>query len=261
MKLVVIIVLLFLSQFVLAKSISRESILQQREQAMNRSIPSYPDAIQEALSFADPIATTQRISILYRLWARQSPAEAYQSLLETELPPSPSMFKKVTQSMIITSWIKQDPEAAIQATLETNDVEMIETAFRDFAYQDGANAMKVARQLTLDDRVWSGIFDNVASRDVLLAVRNVEALGEKGRKFIASVITPYAVFDIKAAIEWLIERYPEEDQHFDSLTSFLRVKDPDGAAAFLSQITDPSVRKKMLLSLERAIKISKGIRP
>lgn len=260
MKLVVIIVLLFLSQFVLAKSISRESILQQRVQAMNRSIPSYPDAIQEALSFADPIATTQRINILYRLWASQSAAEAYQSLLETELPPS--LSKKRMQSMIIsTSWIKQDPEAAIQAALETNDVETIETAFRDFAHQDGANAMKVARQLTLDDRVWSGIFDNVASRDVLLAVRNVEALGEKGRKFIASVITPYAIFDIKAAIEWLIERYPEEDQHFDSLTSFLRVKDPDGASAFLSQITDPSVRKKMLLSLERAIKISKGIRP
>lgn len=259
MKLVVIIVLLFLSQFVLAKSISRESILQQREQAMNRSIPSYPDAIQEALSFADPIATTQRINILYKIWAHQSPAEAYQSLLETELPPS--LSKKGMQSMIITSWIKQDPEAAIQAALETNDVETIETAFRDFAHQDGANAMKVARQLTLDDRVWSGIFDNVASRDVLLAVRNVEALGEKGRKFIASVITPYAIFDIKAAIEWLIERYPEEDQHFDSLTSFLRVKDPDGASAFLSQITDPSVRKKMLLSLERAIKISKGVRP
>lgn len=259
MKLVVIIVLLFLSQFVLAKSISRESILQQREQAINRSIPSYPDAIQEALSFADPIATTQRINILYKIWAHQSAAEAYQSLLETELPPS--LSKKGMQSMIITSWIKQDPEAAIQAALETNDVETIETAFRDFAYHDGANAMKVARQLTLDDRVWSGIFANVASRDVLLAVRNVEALGEEGRKFVASVIAPYAIFDIKAAIEWLIERYPEEDQHFDSLTSFLRVRDPDGASAFLSQITDPSVRKKMLLSLERAVKISRGIRP
>jgi hypothetical protein len=257
MKLVVIIVLLFLSQFVLAKSISRESILQQRVQAMNRSIPSYPDAIQEALSFADPFATTQRINILYRLWASQSAAEAYQSLLETELPPS--LSKKRMQSMIIsTSWIKQDPEAAIQAALETNDVETIETAFQDFAHQDGANAMKVARQLTLDDRVWSGIFANV---DVLLAVRNVEALGEEGRKFVPPVIISYAHFDIKAAIEWLIERYPEEDQHFDALASRLRVSDPDGASAFLSQITDPSVRKKMLLSLERAVKISKGIRP
>ena len=121
--------------------------------------------------------------------------------------------------------------------------------------------MQHARQLNLEDQVWSGIFDNVASRNVRLAVESVEALGDEGKKFLDSVVGAYAIDDVKAATTWLVEHYPSEDRHFDWLTSRLLVVDPTGAEEFLDSIVDLTVRKKLQKSLKRAINISKGIRP
>ena len=115
--------------------------------------------------------------------------------------------------------------------------------------------------MSLEDQVWSGIFDNVASRNVRLAVESIEALGDEGKKFLDSVVGAYAIDDVKAATTWLVEHYPSEDRHFDTLTSRLLVVDPTGAEEFLDSIVDLTVRKKLQKSLKRAINISKGIRP
>ena len=230
-----------------------------RERMMNRSIESFPRAIEATLAMPDSLEKSRRLNVIYRMWARQSPEQAYQSVNNVELPdvfPLSGM-----QSMIITSWIKLDPDAAMQAALQTNDTGIIEHSFQDYAYQDGESAMRLARQLNLEDQVWSGIYGNVASRDVQLAVESVQALGNEGKKFLDSIMPAYAHDDVKAAIAWIVRHYPSEAQHFDALTSHLLVVDRDGAGQFLKTIEDRTTRKKLQKSLERAIKISKGIRP
>jgi len=47
--------------------------------------------------------------------------------------------------------------------------------------------MAFAEQLSLADRVWIGIYANVATLDVLLAVRSIETLGKKRKSNILSL--------------------------------------------------------------------------
>lgn len=227
-----------------------------REEALSRSIGSYPDALTEAMVMADPIQRSRSINVIYRLWARVEPAAAWESLATQALPAG--FPTDIMQRVVITDWLKQNPDAALQAAWSTGDMETIDLAYRDFAYQDPVAALAAAHSASLEEETWYGVFENVASRNAWLAAREIEELGAEGRVYVGAFIYQLAIQDVYAAICWLAEYHPRETSHLEALAARLLVSDPSGAEDFINRIEDQRFRRRLQSDFDRAVRVSKG---
>jgi hypothetical protein len=249
-KIILLLILLSTSSFLYAQGYNR--------------IPQdidFNERLADLLAMPSSNHQTQQVSVLFQIWSRQDPQQAYIALHTYDLP---DVFPEdIMESSVISNWIKIDPPSAMQAALESNYSETLDLAFRDYAHQNGDAAYAFAKsnpdRLTLD--TWQGIIEGIASHNPTKAASYVLDYGQGGEELIDSFIFNMSERDPAGAIDWLLDHYPDESDYFDPLVARFLVFNPDGARRYLSELPESSYKQELLLSLDRAEKIARGEMP
>lgn len=217
--------------------------------------------LEELLALPQSQNQTQKLSVLITMWARFEPSDAYIALQSNTFPPTLPI--SVLESMVISNWLTISPNDAIQAAINSPYPEILDLAFRDYAHQDGDAAVTLARSLkeriTMD--TWTGIIEGIASSEPLSAANYVLEFGDSGKQLISGFIYLLSVQDPAGAIDWLLEHYPDQTEHYDALTSRFFAIDPQGAWRYVSSLPTSLYKEKLIFSLDRAEKISNGQYP
>ena len=217
--------------------------------------------LQELLSMPESYHRNQQIAVLFQLWPRFRPREAYQALHSSQLP---DVFPlSVVEGMVISNWLKIDPDLAMQAAVNSNYPENLDLAFRMYAHQDGDAAFNLAKSLqskvTMD--TWLGIIEGISSWDPRRAADYVLEFGPGGEALISGFIYMLATQEPVFAIDWLLEHYPDETEHYDAIVARYFAINPIEAKSFIESLPDSRNKIQLLTSLERAEKISRGEMP
>ena len=218
----------------------------------------FNNRLETLLAMPDSDHRNQQIAVLYQLWTRFHPEEAYQSLHSNKLPNNLPL--SVMEGMAITNWLKIRPDDAMQAAIDSNFPENLDLAFRIYAHQNGEAAFNLARSLgnSVSMDTWIGIIEGIASWDAKRAAEYVENFGTGGEKLISSFIYLLSTQDPKFSIDWLLQNYPDETEHYDPIVARFLALDPDGANDFISSLPDSTYKNIVIESLERAEKIARG---
>ena len=221
----------------------------------------FDQRLSELLALPQTQSQSQQIAVLFRMWSRFKPEEAYQALHTNSLPDSLPLG--VMEGMAISSWLKIDPEPAMQAAINSSFPENLDLAFRMYAHQDSEAAFDLAKslgsQVTLD--TWTGIIEGAASWNPNLAANYVLELGPQGEELIGGFIYLYSTQDPGGAIDWLIQHYPSSKEHHDALVARYYAINPDEATVFINDLPESRYKQALLVSLDRAEKITRGEYP
>ncbi len=198
------------------------------------------------------------LNLVFRIWAEEDPVEAYDRLLSL----SNDFEKTLIETQIIERWILIDPGSAVAAAANSESRQTFELAFRSYAHRDPVAALALAQEYgtRVGKTEWTGIVEGVASTNPQLAAQYVATLGQDGEYLVDAFIAALAIENPATALDWLLEHFPRQTKHYDSVASFFYIRSPVEAFAYLDQLEDGAAKDALTDALYQAKSVNEASR-
>jgi hypothetical protein len=208
------------------------------------------EAIELAFSPEYRRAKSGILNLVFQMWAAEDPVAAYERLLSL----SNDFEKTLIETQVIEKWMLIDPSSAMAAAANSESRQTFELSLRFYAHRDPVAALALAQEYgaRVGEAAWTGIIEGVSSTNPELAAQYVATLGEDGEHLVDAFIAPLAIENPATALDWLLEYFPRQTRHYDTIASFFYVRSPAEAFAYLEQMEDGAAKEAFAKSLNQA---------
>jgi hypothetical protein len=198
------------------------------------------------------------LNLVFRIWAEEDPVKAYDRLLSL----SNDFDKTLIETQIIERWMLIDPGSAMAAAANSESRQTFELALRVYAHVDPVAALALAQGYgpRVGEAAWTGIVEGVASSNPELAAQYVATLGPDGEYLVDAFIAALAIENPATALDWLLEHFPRQTRHYDSVASFFYIRNPIEAFAYLDQMDDGVAKDAFAKALYQAKSVNEASR-
>ena len=198
------------------------------------------------------------LNLVFQIWAEEDPVAAYDRLLSL----SNDFDKTLIETQIIERWMLIDPSSAMAAAANSESRQTFELALRFYAHRDPVAALALAQEYgpRVGAAAWTGIVEGVASTNPQLAAQYVATLGQDGEYLVDAFIAALAIENPATALDWLLEHFPRQTKHYDTVASFFYIRSPVEAFAYLDQMEDGVAKDALAEALYQAKSVNEASR-
>ena len=185
------------------------------------------------------------LNLVFQMWAEEDPVAAYDRLLSL----SNDFEKTLIETQIIERWMLIEPSRAMAAAANSESRQTFELALSFYAHRDPVAALALAQEYRarVGEAAWTGIIEGVSSSNPQLAAQHVATLGRDGEYLVDAFIAALAIENPITALDWLLEHFPQQTEHYDTIASFFILEVPSKSLRI-------SIEWKMVLPKTRLLK-------